>query len=960
METDRLIDWQFIRRLLVWMGLAGVVVAGWAIGADLPSVTHYLLFHNLLEVSAVAVSAMVFAVGWNVHRLQWKDGAFLLAVGFLGVGLLDFAHAMSFVGMPPYFTPNSVDKAIQFWLAARYLGAVTLLAVALTPTKSDRGGEPGWFKARPVRWGMLLGVMGLVAAFHVWFLVNPGSVPTLFVAGQGLTAIKKIAEFGVMFLLLLAAWLLHLRKDLMPHFNAPMLVGAAVVMAMSEVFFTFYMGPTDVFNLLGHVYKLAAYWMLYQSVFVTTVTQPYRALNDSRKHLQAVLDAVPDLMFELNSEGRYLQVYARHKDLLAAPQDTLLGKTVHDVLPDSAARAVMAALEDARQHGGAFGRVIELPLSDQTSHWFELSVTYKGKDPAHGDVLVVLSRDITQRMRDQDTLRKFSLAVEQNPNAVVITDTDARIEYVNDAFERSTGYSRTEVIGRNPRLLASGKTPRTHYEQMWQRLTSGQSWRGELINRRKNGEEYTESALIFPIADAQGRTINYLALKEDITEQKRASARIEQLANFDVLTGLPNRVFFASRFQQALGLTQRTQGHLALLHLDMDNFKHINESLGHKVGDDLLVAMAQRLTSLLHEEDTVCRHSGDEFLVALPLTTAAQAAQTTRKILSVLQEPYRLGLHELVVTSSVGIAMYPDDGENLDDLAQCADAAMHKAKTEGRNNFRFFAPDMQTAASRVLQLENGLRSALTQNQLEVFYQPQIRIRDQQLVGVEALLRWNHPEWGYVSPADFIPVAESSGQILGIGAWVLRTAALQARRWVDAGYAGMVVSVNLSMAQFRHAGLVQLVREVLEETGLPPGLLELELTESVAMDNPDRVVDVIQELHRMGVALSIDDFGTGYSSLSYLKRLQVQKLKIDQSFVRNIVGDVNDESIVNAIISMARSLGVSTIAEGVETREQLAKLQALGCDEAQGYLFSKAKSVGALERRIAEGFSLVEA
>lgn len=957
MDIDRLTEWRLTRRLLAGLAVVGVVVAAlfWGVKSPVPS-SAYLVVHNVLEVMAVAVAVMVFAVGWNVHRLQWQDGAYLLAIGFFGVGVLDFAHALSFVGMPEYFNPNSVDKSIEFWLAARYLAAGTLLTMALLPFRPAGDIGSAWFRSRLRRWG-LFGLMVLVlAGLHVWFLGYSDSLPAMFVPGHGLTSFKVVAELGVILLLLTAAALLHRRLDQAHYLNVPMLLGSVLVMAMSEVYFTFYRGPTDVFNLLGHLFKVVSYWLLYQSVFVTTVTQPYRELSESKQHLQAVLDAVPDLMFAMDIHGRYLEVYARRSELLVAPRDALIGKTVHEVMPAAAANEVLAVLQQALAQGASYGRIIGLGLPDGT-HWFELSATHKGFDTAHGDVFVVLSRDVTQRLRDQDALRKFSLAVEQNPNAIVITDTEARIEYVNQAFVRFTGYTPEEVRGCNPRMLASGKTPRDTYQQLWDRVTQGQSWRGEFINRRRNGEEYTESVLIFPIADVQGRHINYLAIKEDVTEQKRVSARIEQLANFDALTGLPNRVFFTSRFQQALGLTQRAHGQLALLHLDVDNFKHINESLGHKVGDELLMVMAKRLKGLLHAEDTVSRQSGDEFMIVLPLTDAPQATQMTKKILSVLEQPYLVGLHELVVTASVGLAMYPADGKDFDALAQCADAAMHSAKANGRNSFSFFAPDMQTSASRLLQLENGLRGALSQQHLEVYYQPQLRIHDGALVGVEALLRWKHPEWGYVSPADFIPVAESSGQIIGIGAWVLRTAALQARRWLDAGHQGLVVSVNLSMAQFRHEGLLPLVREVLQESGLPPGLLEFELTESVAMADPVRVVALIEELHQMGVALSIDDFGTGYSSLSYLKRLSVQKLKIDQSFVKNIVVDPEDESIVHAIISMAASLGVSTIAEGVENREQLAKLRSLGCDEVQGYLFSPALPAAALEERIAQGFLL---
>lgn len=947
--------WRTWRVLAVLATVMGVLWFG-SPQLHWPDVPYFLIWHQALEVLAIAVSAMIFAVGWNTHSQRPHGRVLALSLGFLAVAVLDFSHSTSFVGMPNYFTPNSVEKGIHFWLAARYAAALTLLVVVLWPFSvwaMPRRVLSVWF-FRPLSGLLLLGA-GVVLV-HVWLLVYPHTIPPTFVEGVGLTPFKLMAECGVIALHVVTAALLWLQRDQKQQFNTPMLFGAVCVMAMSEVFFTLYLRATDVFNLTGHLYKVVAYWLLYQAVYVTAVTQPYRALNTSRQYLQAILNAVPDVVFEVNAQGRYCNVYAPRPKLLAAPVAQLLGRTVHDMLPPAAAAEVMAALDEAREHGHSYGRILEVPLRVGL-RWFELSVTRKGHDERQGEQFVVLSRDITQRTTDQVALRRLGMAVEQNPNAIVITDPDARIEYVNPAFVTCTGYSAAEVQGCNPRLLASGQTPPEVYQAMWAEITAGRSWRGELINRRKNGDIYVEDALIFPIANEQGQTINYLAIKEDITERKRAAARIEQLAHFDALTGLPNRTFFATRLQQVLALAQHAHSCVALLHLDLDNFKHINESLGHKVGNELLQAVAQRLKDWLPDEDLLCRHSSDEFMVVLPLLREPQAAaHTTKELQQALQAPFRLAnAYDLVVTSSVGIALYPDDGADFDTLAQCAESALHRAKSEGRDTYRFFAPGTQQRATRVLQLENALRAALPQEQLQVYYQPQIRAHDQQLVGFEALVRWRHPEWGMVSPGDFIPVAESSGQIIAIGAWVLRTAALQARRWLDAGHSSLTVAVNLSMAQFRHPGLVQLVQDVLNDTGLPPEWLELELTESMAMDRPANVTEVVGRLHALGVSLSIDDFGTGYSSLSYLKRLRVQKLKIDQSFVRNIATDANDASIVNAIINMAHSLGTFTVAEGVETPEQFDMLCRLGCDEMQGYLFSPALPVPELERRLEQGF-----
>ncbi len=940
MQLEPVYGWTFVRRTLVVLAV-GLLLAVWVAQIEgAPGIPYYALWHTFFEVAAMVIAGMVFAVGWTTKRMDAHGGVFLMAMGFLAVAVFDFSHAMSAVGMPDYITPNSVDKSIYFWLAARFTAAFALLAAGWVSLNAMWRGWDRWASATLPRGAALAVVLVWLVCVQAWFLVWPETVPTMFVPGTGLTALKVGLEYGLVALFLLAAGLFYRLKN-HPHINMPLLVGAAAVMAMSEILFTLYATADDIYNLLGHLYKVVAYWMLYQGVFVTTVTLPYRAMDASREHLQALIEAVPDLMFELDDKGCYLGAHASQKALLAAPIDTLVGKTVFEVLPLAAAETVMQALAKAREQGAAYGFLITLPVPDGAK-WFELSVSLKGQSGQGGWSFLVLSRDVTQRVKEQDSLRKFSLAVEQNPNAIIVTDTNACIQYVNRAFTAITGYTLAEVEGQNPRMFASGQTPPDVYRELWDHIAEGYSWRGEFINRRKDGTVYNESTLIFPVIDDRGLPLSYLAIKEDVTERKKTAQRIEQLSNFDVLTGLPNRTYFANRFQQLLSLTERAHGHLTLLHLDIDNFKQINESLGHRVGDDLLVAVAERLLSTLRDEDTLCRQSGDEFMVALPLTDDRRAVQVTKELQQVLLQPFRVDHYDLVVTCSVGIATYPEDGNTFDGLTQRADTALHRAKQDGRGSYRFFAEDMQSKAAEVLQLENGLRSALQARQLEVHFQPQMRIDDERMIGVEALLRWKHPEKGNISPAVFIPVAEASGQIVGIGAWVMRTSAAQAQRWRLERGVDVTVAVNLSMAQFRHESLVDLVRDVLVETGLPAHLLELELTESIAMEEPEHVVHVLGRLQSLGVTLSIDDFGTGYSSFSYLKRLHVQKLKIDQSFVRNITVDGNDASIVKAIVSMAHSLGIGTIAEGVETAEQLEVLRALGCDEAQGWLFSPAR------------------
>jgi len=545
-----------------------------------------------------------------------------------------------------------------------------------------------------------------------------------------------------------------------------------------------------------------------------------------------------------------------------------------------------------------------------------------------------------QRLKTEETLSKLSLAVAQSHNSIVITDLEANIEYANAAFSKVSGYSLDEAIGQNPRIMQSGKTQRVTYEDMWAHLTRGDLWRGELINRRKDGSEFTESALISPVRQAQGHITNYLAIKEDITEKKAAEEQIEKLIHFDALTGLPNRTQLFDRFNYALSLAQRSGEKLTVMVLDLDHFKDINDNFGRSIGDHLLMELAQRIKGTLREEDTIARQGGDEFIFLLPGADGDDAALVASKLLNVVSQPTQCGDHELNTTASIGIAIYPSDGSDLETLSKNSEIATYRVKQDARNGFRFFSQDMQAHSARTLQLNFALRHALERHELYLHYQPQLSLSNGRVVGAEALLRWNHPELGMISPAEFIPVAEDSGQIIPIGEWVLRTAAQQLKSWLERGLPPIVVAVNLSAVQFRQTDIADVITRIIDEVQLPHGYFEVELTEAVSMKDPQAAIAVMNSLHAMGIRMSIDDFGTGYSSLSYLKKFKVNKLKIDQSFVRDLSDDPEDKAIVSTIINLASSLGLHTIAEGVETASQLAFLRLQGCDEVQGYYFSK--------------------
>jgi diguanylate cyclase (GGDEF)-like protein/PAS domain S-box-containing protein len=479
-------------------------------------------------------------------------------------------------------------------------------------------------------------------------------------------------------------------------------------------------------------------------------------------------------------------------------------------------------------------------------------------------------------------------------------------------------------------------------------LSRGSIWITQDITARKQAElELVQAkaqleALVEQRTQQLSQTVAALELK--IAEQQAAEARAERLALFDGLTGLPNRHLLADRASQAIDIARRSDEPLAVLFLDLDHFKNVNDSLGHRVGDSLLTQLASRLRSAVREQDTVARTGGDEFVLVLPLTDIAGAAHLASKLMALASAPFQVDGQELTVTPSMGIAMFPTDGDDFDTLCKCADAAMYRAKRDGRNAYRFFTSEMQAQSARALLLENALRRAQERCQLSLHYQPQFALDatgEPRIIGAEALLRWQHPELGWVSPAEFIPIAETSGLILPIGEWVLREALSQLKRWDDAGLPALTMAVNLSAVQFRHDDLPELVDRVLREVGMPADRLELELTEGAAMDNPSMAITVMNELHARGVQLSIDDFGTGYSSLAYLKKFRVSKLKIDQSFVRDLTDDVEDRAIVDAVIRMAAALGLQTLAEGVETEGQLDFLRSHGCQAVQGFLFSRA-------------------
>lgn len=553
----------------------------------------------------------------------------------------------------------------------------------------------------------------------------------------------------------------------------------------------------------------------------------------------------------------------------------------------------------------------------------------------------LLTREVAERERAESRLRLLRLAVEQSPVGVMITDTETRIQFVNQAFLTSTGYAMEEVIGQTPAIVQSGKTDDEVYRGMWEALRRGEDWSGEFTNRRADGTLFWEFQHVSPVQDAQGRVTHYLAIREDVTARKEQEEKILFQAHYDQLTGLPNRTLARDRLGHAIAQAARAQQRLAVIFLDLDNFKKVNDTLGHGAGDQLLIEAARRIESCVRTSDTVARLGGDEFLVLLSEFGGTDDVERIAiKMLAAFRPMFMLEGEAVGVTPSLGIAIYPDDGQDVSSLLRNSDLAMYDAKDAGRNAWRFFDQASHVQSLSRLALERDLHGALARGELQLHYQPLIAIGTRALLGAEALLRWHSPRHGNVSPDRFIDIAEQSDLIVEIGDWVLRTACRCTAAWRKAGHADFYMAVNVSPRQFRHDGFVASVMQALADMRLPSSALQIEITEGVLMRSDPVVLESLLTLDRRGVRIAMDDFGTGYSSLSYLRRFPFHTLKIDREFIRDLAIDANDRALVNAAVSMGKQLGLVVVAEGVETDEQLACLEEHGCDVAQGYFFGR--------------------
>jgi diguanylate cyclase (GGDEF)-like protein/PAS domain S-box-containing protein len=672
-----------------------------------------------------------------------------------------------------------------------------------------------------------------------------------------------------------------------------------------------------------------------------------QAVRRSRDQLTAILNSTTESIFHIDGDGIILAINDIAAHRLKSQSQDMIGRNVFDFFPAEVAERRRDNVAEVMRTGR------EKYTEDIRNHRF-YSLNYYPVVDSDGKVssVVVYAADITERKKVETELGIAATAFELQ-EGMLVTDANRVIIRVNWAFTAITGYTTADAVGKTPKLLSSGRHNTFFYASMWKSINETGTWEGDIWNRRKNGEIYPEHLTITAVRDQQGRVSNYVAAFADITEIKSAEEKIKNLAFYDSLTGLPNRRLLQDRLQQALSSRMRSDREGALLFIDLDNFKTLNDTLGHGVGDLLLQQVAQRLVACVREGDTVARLGGDEFVVMLEdlsvhtIEAAEQAEVIGAKILLSLNQTYQLAEHEFHSTSSIGATLFGEH-QSIESLLQQADIAMYESKKAGRNALRFFDPKMQDVINERAVMESELRVALENHQFELYFQLQVDSAHRP-IGAEALIRWNHPERGMISPALFIPLAEDTGAILPIGHWVLEAACAQLKRWQEDGLMSeLVLAVNVSAKQFRQPGFVAQVQEVVTRYGIRPMKLKLELTESVVLKDVDDTIAKMKILKAFGVNFSMDDFGTGYSSLQYLKLLPLDQLKIDQSFVRDIATDSNDKSIVTTIIAMAQSMNLDVIAEGVETEEQRQFLEITGCRHFQGYLFSRPVSIAQFE------------
>lgn len=660
--------------------------------------------------------------------------------------------------------------------------------------------------------------------------------------------------------------------------------------------------------------------------------------GDESFYEKAVKNA-PVLMCIRDNEGNIVMSNETYKKIFSKIGTEITGLNVKDIIDSESIDELLKHDKIVLKNGEKI-EVEEKILIDGYEKYFD-AIKYPifdSKNRVSG--LGVVAMDVTDIKKERDKIYLNTTVFDTVRDGIFLTDKNGVIIKANKSFIKITGYAKEEIIGMNPRIMKSEKHNEIFYQEMMQRLEKRGEWQGEIWNKRKNGESYPAFISISTVKDEKGKFLNYIAILEDLTTLKESEENIQKLSNYDILTGLPNQLLFKDRLEQAVIHARKHSEMFTILQIDIDNFKLINDTFGYTIGDTLIKKAADRINKRVGEFDTISRISGDEFIIIIQeLKKIEDAAVIAQSIINDFKSPFEIEEKEIFVTVSIGITIYPEDGEETEKLMKNSNAALRYSKNEGRSNYQFYSQELNRESFERLEMESALRHAMEKEEFVLYYQPQVEIENGNIIGMEALIRWEHPELGMISPAKFIPVAEETGIIISLGEWVLYTACMQTKLWQEQGLPKVTISVNLSPLQVKQPNIVEIINKILETTELPAEYLELEITEGVLMSSNKEILKKIEQIKSMGIKIAIDDFGTGYSSLGYLKQFPMDKLKIDQSFVRDIP-EIDNGEIAKVVIELGKILKMKVIAEGVETKEQLDFLKENGCDEIQGYYFGK--------------------
>lgn len=667
----------------------------------------------------------------------------------------------------------------------------------------------------------------------------------------------------------------------------------------------------------------------------------YENMHNLVEEYETIFNFLPAQIWYKDTKNNIIRVNKQVEKDIGIPMSELEGRGTAEFFPAYAEQFYRDDLEVIHSGKPKLGIIEQINTVNNEIRWLHTSKvpTFNIDGSVNGLVALVLDITKTKKMEEQRSI--MAKTFEHSGEAVCVTDADNKCVAVNQAFTKATGYSFDEVVGKDPSVLKSGRHDEIFYQSMWAAINQVGFWEGEIWEKRKNGTFYLKWLRIHKIKDEEGNLINYLATFEDITERKAAEERIAYLDRHDALTGLPNRMTMIEELSGAMENAKKDKSSVGVISMDLDRFKNINDSLGHEVGDDFLKEVTKRLESCSKDKGITGRFGGDSFIIILPgIHKESEIVKAMNTRMAAIAQPVVHGHVELMITASMGVSVFPEDGSTADVLIRNADTAMHKAKEIGRNTYQFFTASMNEYASDRLIMENDLRRAVERNEFALFYQPQFDAKTEKIIGVEALIRWVHPIRNIVSPMEFIPLAEETGLIIPIGEWVLLEACRQHQSWINMGFPSIPMSVNISAIQFHDPGFLPMLAGVIKSSGIDPTYLDLEVTESVVMKDLEFVIEKLGSIKSMGIKLSLDDFGTGFSSLSYLQHFPLDKIKIDQSFIRGLISVPISQAIIESIIALGKNLKIKTVAEGVELEEELRFLQRLQCDEIQGYYYSK--------------------